>query len=342
MKTGILLINLGTPDAPRTPEVRRYLKQFLSDERVIDIHPLLRWLLLNLIILPIRSPKSAKVYASIWTEEGSPLLVHGKNLRSVLQERFGETPVELAMRYGSPSIEHGMASLRQHECDRVVVVPLFPQYASSSSGSAIQAAYEEASRHWNTPHLTIVPPFFDHPGFLEAFHEVARPIFQEPPEYVLFSFHGVPERHVRKSDDTGCWCLTQPECCSTLRAENRNCYSAQCYRTAQQLAAKLELPPEQWSVAFQSRLGRDPWLKPYTDQVIRELAQSGTTRLAVFCPAFVADCLETIEEIGEEAQETFREAGGETLHLIPSLNAHPAWVSGLEQIIRESLPAAKG
>ncbi len=338
MKTGILLVNLGTPDAPRPPEVRRYLKQFLSDPRVIDINPVLRWLLLNLIILPIRSRKSAKIYQTVWTEAGSPLLVFGQQLQSALQERMGEVPVVLAMRYGNPSIESAMTQLRQAECDRVVMVPLFPQYASSSSGSAIQAVYEEAGRHWNTPHLDVVPPFFDRTEFLQAFAEIGAPYLQERPDHVLFSFHGIPERHVRKSDDTGKWCLSQPDCCATLRPENRNCYSAQCYHTAQRLAALLGLPEGSWSVSFQSRLGRDPWLKPYTDHVIEELGQAGKKRLAVFCPAFVADCLETLEEIGEEALETFQEAGGEHLQLIPSLNAHPAWVSGLEQLVREHLP----
>ena len=339
MKTGILLINLGTPDAPRSPEVRRYLKQFLSDERVLDINPVLRWLLLRLVILPFRSRKSAKAYAKIWTKEGSPLLVHGRRLRDALAERFQAEgiPVTLGMRYGNPSIASAMQELQGQGCDRVVVAPLYPQYASSSVGTALQVIYETAAQFWNTPSLTVVPPFYDRPEFIEAFAEVGRPHLNPAPDHVFFSFHGLPERHLQKSDDSGSWCLQQPNCCEQIRKENRNCYSAQCHHTAQRLAQALEIEPERWSLSFQSRLGRGRWLQPDTPSALEALARSGKHRVVVFCLAFVGDCLETLEEIELRAEAEFRNAGGESLTLVPSLNDHPTWVSGLEALLRSHL-----
>jgi len=335
MKTGILLINLGSPDAPRTAEVRRYLKQFLSDERVLDVNPVLRWLLLRLVILPFRSPKSAKAYAKIWTAEGSPLLVFGKRLQAALAQRFAEagTPVSLGMRYGTPSIPSAMRELREQGCDRVIAVPLYPQYASSSTGTALQVVYETTARLWNTPNLVVIPPFYNRPEFIHAFAEIGRPHLNPAPDHVLFSFHGLPERHVQKSDDSGRWCLQQPDCCAQICEDNRNCYSAQCHHTAQRLAHALELAPERWSLSFQSRLGRDRWLQPDTPSTLNALARSDKHRVVVFCPTFVADCLETLEEIAIRANAEFLDAGGTSLTLVPSLNDHPAWVSGLQSLI---------
>ncbi len=344
MKTGVLLINLGTPDAPQPPEVRRYLKQFLSDDRVLDINRYGRWLLLNLIILPFRSRKSAKAYSRVWTEEGSPLLVHGEKLTAGVQEHLNdlEVPVVLGMRYGNPSVSSAMHKLREQGCDRILVLPLFPQYAASSSGSAIVEAYDAASAlaHWNTPHLEVLPPFYDDERFLNAFAEVGKPYWEQNPDHVLFSFHGLPERHVQKSDTTGEHCLKRPNCCATLCEANRMCYGAHCHHTAVRLAEKLGIPKEKYSITYQSRLGRTPWLQPYTDKVIEELGKKGVKKLVVFCPAFVADCLETIEEIGMEAVEEFKEAGGQELHLVPSLNSHPTWVSGLADMLREHVAGA--
>lgn len=338
-RVGILLVNLGTPDAPQAPEVRRYLREFLSDPRVIDINPVGRWLLLNLIILPTRPKQSAEAYRKVWGVDGSPLLVNGRALRDAVDRRLPELPVELAMRYGNPSIAAGLDRLHAAGCDHLVVLPLFPQYASSSTGSAVEKVYQEAGQRWNTPFITVVPPFYDDLRFVEAFAQVGQPVLDElSPDHVLMSFHGLPERHMVKSDDSGHHCLRNEDCCAKVGDHNRNCYRAQCFATAHALAGRLGLPPDQWSVSFQSRLGRDPWIKPYTDEVLVELAKAGTKRMAVFCPAFVADCLETLEEIGMRAQEDFQAAGGERLELVPSLNAHPAWVDAVIGMLEEALP----
>lgn len=338
-KPGVLLVNLGTPDAPQTPEVRRYLREFLSDPRVIDINPVGRAALLNLIILPLRPRKSAAAYREVWTDEGSPLLVYGKALARGVAERLPEAEVVLAMRYGNPSIQAGLKALSDRGCDELVVMPLFPQYASSSTGSAVEAVYREAGKLWNTPFIRVVPPFYEDPAFVDAFAAVARPILAERSyDHVLFSYHGVPERHVTKSDPTGAHCKVKKDCCATITSANRQCYSAHCYASTRAIASALDLGSDEHSVAFQSRLGRTPWIKPYTDEVVPELAKKGVKNLAVFCPSFVADCLETIEEIGMRAQEDFEKAGGEVLTLIPSLNGTEPWLDGAASLVRRHLP----
>jgi protoporphyrin/coproporphyrin ferrochelatase len=336
-KTGLLLLNLGTPDAPKTAEVRRYLREFLSDPRVLDINAVGRAALLNLIILPTRPSKSAHAYASIWdAKRGSPLMYHSQDLTSGVAAELGaKWHVTLAMRYGNPSIEAGLAEMRSAGVDRIVVLPLFPQYASSSSGSAVARTWELAAKMWNTPALNVVPAFYDDPGFLDAFANVATDAtanFRH--DYLLFSFHGLPERHMVKSDESGNHCLKKADCCHSITDANRNCYSAQSYWTAKEIASRLKLKQGEWSVSFQSRLGRTPWIKPYTDVVLDELAKRGVKRLAVMCPAFVADCLETIEEIGMRAKEQFVAAGGEDLLLVPSLNATPPWVKAVADLAR--------
>ena len=341
-RPGVLLVNLGTPDGPHTAEVRRYLREFLGDPRVLDMNPIGRFLLLNLIILPFRPGRSAEAYQKIWTPEGSPLLVHGRALTAGIAAALPEATVVLAMRYGRPSLAEGLAALRQAGCDRVVVVPLYPQYASSSTGSSLEALYAAAAVANNTPFLQVVPPFYDLPPFLDAFAEQGRQTMAVlAPDHVLFSFHGLPERHVQATDDTGRHCLAVQDCCATLSPANRNCYRAQCFATARGIAARLSLGPEgsRWSVAFQSRMGRTPWIRPFTDERLTELAAGGCKRLAVYCPAFVADCLETLEEIGMRGLESFRQAGGEQLALVPSLNASPAWVLALAGLIRPHLVA---
>lgn len=341
-RTGILLVNLGTPDAPEPQPVRRYLREFLSDPRVIDINPIGRALLLYLVILPFRPRRSAAAYQKIWTDEGSPLLVHGRGLLAALRERFPDHPIELAMRYGKPSIAAAIDRLREQSCDRLIVLPLYPQYAASSTGSTVEQVYRIAAGLWNTPYIHVIPPFYDDPGFLAAFAEVARAKLDAlAPDHVLFSFHGLPERQALASADPKV-CLAGADCCERLVDGNRNCYRAQCFATARGLAAALSLGTEhgldrRWSISFQSRLGRTPWIKPYTDEVIPALAQRGVRKLAVMCPAFVADCLETLEEIGIRAREDFVAAGGQTLELVPSLNVHPRWVTAVEQLVREAL-----
>jgi protoporphyrin/coproporphyrin ferrochelatase len=338
---GLLLINLGTPDAPETGAVRRYLREFLSDPRVLDIHPVGRWLLLHLAILPFRSPKSAHAYRTVWQPEGSPLLVHSRALQAAVAERLGdEYVVELAMRYGNPSLPDAVARLRARGVADFTVLPLYPQEAPSSSGSSLARTYEVLGSGWDVPNVRSVPAFHSHPSFLDAFAEVARPVIADArADYVLFSFHGVPERHVRKTDTSGAHCLSAASCCDVLSDVNRHCYRAQCYSTARGLASRLGLAPGAFSVSFQSRLGRTPWVSPYTDFVLPELAHKGVKRLAVMCPAFVADCLETVEEIGIRAREQFTACGGESLTLVPSLNAHPAWVDTVVRLVRESAAA---
>ena len=339
MKTGILLINLGTPDSPSTQDVRIYLRQLLSCERVIDINPVARWLVLNLLILPFRPRKSAKAYKKIWMDEGSPLLVFSEKLKTALVEEFAEKdiPIELGMQCRKPSLKTAIGKLRGQNCDQIIVLPLYPQYASSSYGAAIEDLYKVVLNDWNIPYLQIIPPFFSDSRFIDAWVKIGLPYIEKKPDHVLFSFHGLPLRHLKKSDYTGNWCKNDYSCCKELIDENRNCYSAQCYQTAKLIAKSLKIEEEKWSVSFQSRLGRDEWVKPYTEPHLKELAERGMKRVVVFCPSFVADCLETIEEIGISAAEHFKEYGGEELKLVPSLNNHPEWVRGLTSIIQQKL-----
>lgn len=334
--TGLLLCNLGTPDDPSPSSVRRYLRQFLSDPRVLDIHPLARWALLNLIILPTRPAKSAAAYRQIWDQRGSPLLAHSQDLAAAVRERMGPGwAVELGMRYQRPSIASAIDKLRAAGADRVVVFPLYPQYSASSTGSSNQEVFRIVSRFWVTPALSFLEPFYQDRGFIDAFAEQGAPILaRERPDHVLMSFHGLPERHMRKADDSGRHCLASDGCCDRMLEVNRNCYRAQCYATARALAGRLALPPGAFSVSFQSRLGRTPWIRPYTDLVLPQLAAAGQRRVVVFCPAFVADCLETLEEIGIRARRDFLAAGGESLTLVPSLNATPRWVEAVVALAR--------
>lgn len=332
-----MLVNLGTPDTSETSDVRRYLRVFLSDPRVIDISPMRRWLLLNLIILPFRPKKSAEAYRKIWTERGSPLLFHGQDLVERVSAVLGEAvPVELGMRYQNPSIRCALARLRDAGVERVVMFPLFPQYSSAAWGSAVEKVFVEANRLWNVPAIQVVPPFYEHPAFIEACASVARPVLAGlKPDRVLMSFHGLPERHCVKSDEShGGHCLSSGTCCDKIVDANRYCYRAQCFATARAIAKCLDLSTDEYEVTFQSRLGRSPWIRPYTDIRVQELAKSGVKRVAVLCPSFVADCLETIEEIGLRARDDFRARGGDDLWLVPSLNSEDFWVDGVVDIMR--------
>jgi ferrochelatase len=320
---GLLLVNLGTPDAPDEDAVRRYLAEFLSDPRVLDINPVARWLLLRLFILPRRPAQSAAAYRKIWGERGSPLLYYSRDLAAAVGAALGpEWRVELGMRYGTPSIAEAVARLGRVD----VAFPLYPQFADSSTGSSLEKIPDGAR---------IVPPFYDDPGTIAAFAAVGRPFVDA--DHVLFSFHGLPERHMRKQHPQHC--LATSDCCAAISQRNMNCYRAQCFATARALRGALGLAAEHTTVCFQSRLGRRPWISPYTDVVVPELAQRGLKRLAVFCPAFVADCLETLEEIGIRARASFLAAGGQELHLVPSLNATPVWVSAVKDLV---LKAAHG
>lgn len=328
-RTGLLLVNLGTPKAPTTEAVREYLLEFLSDPRVIDIPKWARDLLLKYIILPRRSPKSAAAYRSIWMPGGSPLLVHSKRLRENVCALDENLAVYFSMRYGSPSLEKGLAVLTAAGCGRIVVFPLYPQFAESSTGSTIARLRKLAKKMDPKPELLFVPPFYEEPSFIDAFAAVARPVLDSfQPDHVLFSFHGLPERHVKKTDESGAHCLVKKDCCDAIREVNRNCYKAQCYATARALRTTLGLEPDATTVAFQSRLGRTPWIQPFTDVVLDQLGARGVKRLAVMCPAFVADCLETLEEIGIRAKEQFAKHGGELI-LVPSLNSSTPWARAI-------------
>lgn len=333
--TGILLVNTGSSSAPETAETREYLRQFLSDPRIIDIAAWKRWLLVNLIILPFRPAKTAEAYKAVWTDRGSPLLSISEDFAKALGEVLPEMRIEIGMAYGVPSIETGMDKLIATGVDRIVVVPMFPQYASATTGGVVERCSKHAAGMWNTPFLSFLPPYFDDEGYLEAWEAVAAErlaAFQ--PDHVLLSYHGLPERHIFKGDPSGSHCLKVKDCCAVETPANKNCYRRQCMATSRAIIQRLGLEEGKYSLTFQSRLGRDPWLSPATDQTVVALAKSGVKRLAVLSPAFTADCLETLEEIGMQAKESFEEHGGEAFELIPSLNTHPRWVAALADLIK--------
>jgi ferrochelatase len=336
-RIGVLLIQLGTPDSPSPRDVRRYLREFLGDRRVLDMPRVPHWLLLNLVILPFRPRKSAEAYSAIWTERGSPLLLHSRALATAVAERLGEDfRVELGSRYGRPSSREALERLVREDVERVIVLPLFPHYAASSTGSALAHVLDLASEMWNVPELSTVGAFYEHPDYIAALAASARPCLREfKPDHVLFSYHGLPERQVRKSDTSGSHCLSSDDCCAAIGAANRHCYRAQCFATTRALAAALEIDDGRHSISFQSRLGRIPWIRPYTDHVLPELAAQGARRLAVLCPSFVADCLETLEEIGIRARQQWEELGGEDFLLVPCLNSEPRWAETLAGMIRD-------
>ncbi len=346
MRCGVLLVNIGTPDAPRTKEVRKYLRQFLSDPRVLDISPIVRAFVLNLMILPFRSAKSASAYRIIWTDKGSPITVCGEEFTRRIQKRLDEEfpdrfTVKLAMRYGSPSIEQAMDEFQSAGIGTIRVFPLYPQYASATVGSTMEEVFRVASKYWNVPNITTLPLFYDHPRFIKSFADVAREnIDVEEFDHFLFSFHGLPERHIIKSDlSHGKYCLAEKDCCTKIGKINSFCYRAHCYATARLISQELGLSANQYTVSFQSRLGRDPWLKPYTDVLLETLPKRGIKRLAIFSPAFVADCLETIEELGIRGAKDFLAAGGEKCVLVPSLNLHPTWIeTAVDLIVASDLP----
>jgi len=339
-KRALVLVNLGTPDSASVADVRTYLREFLSDPRVLDMNPVGRWLLLNLIILRTRPKESAHAYEKIWTEAGSPLLVYSEGLRDKVQARLGdEVRVALAMRYQNPSIHEVMLGLRDEGYDDFSILPLYPQYASASTGSTVERVLDEVKGWWNTPAIDVIPAFYDDPAFINAFAEVARQRLADfAADLVVLSFHGLPERHCTKSDLTGSHCLASPDCCDAIGSANANCYRAQCFATARALAAALDLGEQDYEVAFQSRMLKDPWIRPYADELIDSLPERGVKRVAVMCPAFVADCLETLEEIGMRAAEDFTAAGGETLILIPSLNDEDIWADAVVTLYRQRRP----
>ncbi|MGZ8544917.1 MAG: ferrochelatase [Flavisolibacter sp.] len=334
-KRAIVLMNLGSPDSTSVKDVKKYLDEFLMDERVIDKPWLFRALLVKGIIIPFRAPKSAKAYQSIWTDKGSPLLVISRELAGALQKEITE-PVTIAMRYGTPSPKNAFDELvKAHpDLEEVVAVPMYPHYAMSSYETAVEYAREQHSKGKYSFKLTTIKPYYDNTEYIHALCESIRPHLEKDYDHILFSYHGVPERHIYKGDITGNHCLKVANCCETPSAAHEFCYRHQCYTTTRIVAERLQLPKEKWSQSFQSRLGRDPWLQPYTAAQLEELPRRSIKKLLVVCPAFVSDCLETLEEIAEEGKEIFLHNGGESFEMIPCLNVHPLWVQAIEKWLR--------
>jgi protoporphyrin/coproporphyrin ferrochelatase len=337
-KIGYLLINLGTPASPQPEDVRVYLDQFLMDPEVIDIPFFIRWMLVKLFILKDRPFQSAAQYKTIWTEKGSPLFYHTRELTDKVARGFaGEAEVEMAMRYGSPSIEKGCESLLKKQVTKIVVCPLYPQYSLAATESSLTAVRQVIQRLRNPVPVESVNAFYAEEPYLEAVARVSRKYLSHHPyDMAVFSFHGVPERQVKKTDKTGSHCLQAKECSLSIVEANANCYRAQCYYTARKVAEKLGIPESHYRVAFQSRLGRTPWIKPYSDELYRELPKLGAKKVVVFCPSFVADCLETLEEVTVRGEEEFRLHGGEKLTLIPSLNSEPDWVQAVVELLKSA------
>lgn len=329
--TGLLLLQLGTPDSTSVDDVRSYLREFLSDPRVLDVPAPVRSFLLNAVILPFRPRRSAEAYEKIWTDEGSPLVIHTESLRDKVQDRLGDAyRVEFGMRYKNPSIESALKALTAAGVERIVVLPLFPQYASASGGSAVAKTLEIAAEQWNVPDITTIGAFYDDPGFIGSAAAIAADqLGGYDADHVLFSYHGLPEKQVEKSDTTGEWCLQLDDCCASINDANRFCYRAQCFATTRALVAELGLDAEKTSTTFQSRLAGQKWIEPYTDKVLPKLYKQGVRKLAILTPSFTADCLETIEEIGIRGRDQWERLGGEDLLLIPCVNATDAWATAV-------------
>ncbi len=338
-KTGVLLVNLGTPDAPTKAAVWRYLRQFLLDARVIDFPWLPRNLLVRGIILPFRTGSSTRLYQQLWTPDGSPLKVYGERLAAGVQQELGNGyVVELAMRYQQPSIEAAIDRLMGQQVQEIVVFPMFPQYASATIGSVHEQVMRVLAKKQVIPGLRFINSYHDYEPMIEVFAENGRQLGIENYDHVLFSYHGLPQRQLRKADTCN-HCLKSADCCQVFSEKNQFCYSAQCHATTAALVKKLGLKKGGYTTCFQSRLGRDPWVQPYTSEVIEERQQHGDKQLLVFCPAFVSDCLETTIEISVEYREEFLEKGGERLDLVPSLNDHPRWVQAVADFIRKESSA---
>jgi len=353
MKRAVVLMNLGSPDSTEVKDVKRYLDEFLMDARVIDKPWPLRALLVKGIIVPFRAPRSAEAYRSIWTKEGSPLIVISEQLKAALAAQI-EEPVAIAMRYGNPSPRAAFDALVKENPDleEVIAIPMYPHYAMSSYETAVVHAQEAHQKGGYAFRLTTVRPYYNDPLYIEALCESMRPWLDRPYDHILFSYHGVPERHIYKGDVTGSHCLKTPGCCDRPSAAHAFCYRHQCWVTTQLVTEKLGIPPEKWGFSFQSRLGRDPWLQPYTARRLEQLPGEGKKHILVVCPAFVSDCLETLEEIAVEGRESFMHHGGETFEAIPCLNVHPLWVgalakwvealrAGRQDMVLEAVPFAK-
>jgi ferrochelatase len=337
--TGVLLVQLGTPDSPKVSDVRRYLTEFLNDPRVIDLPWLGRKLLVNGIIVPFRAPKSAKIYKELWDISNgvSPLITHTENTIEKLRKRFNEEEnitFHYAMRYQNPSMDYVLDTMRKASYDKIIIVPLFPQYASASGGSAMDKAMNIIRKWWVIPEIEVISQFYDHEGYIDAIIDRAKEFNLADYDRIMFSYHGLPDRHVDKVYDDGL-CEDQP-CELEVNKHNKFCYKATCYATTRLIAEKMGLKEEDYTVSFQSRLTKK-WLKPFSDEVIEQWGKEGAKKVLVFSPAFVADCLETLIEIGDEYQEDFEKVGGEKVQLVPSTNDHPRFVDCLEDLVRERM-----
>lgn len=331
-KSAVLLLNLGSPASTKVEDVRTYLNEFLMDERVIDIPKIPRAIVVKGLILPKRPKDSAEAYSKIWTDEGSPLIVTSLKTQELVQEKVS-TPVELAMRYGNPSIPEIVKKIADQGIENLFIIPLYPQYAMSSYETVevrVKQCLKELAPHIKTKTLQ---PFYNDPEYIDALVESATPYLDKGYDKLLFSFHGIPERHLRKSDPSHAHCLAKPDCCETCNPAHATCYRHQCFEATRLFVEKAGIPKEKYSVSFQSRLGRDPWLTPYTDYELERFGKEGIGKLLVICPAFVADCLETLEEISMEGKEEFMEAGGKEFEQIPCLNTHPKWIDYLSKKI---------
>lgn len=336
-KRAVLLVNLGSPDSTAVPDVRRYLNEFLGDERVIDIKP--RWLgklIVHGLICPLRAPKSAVAYREIWTDEGSPLIIISQQVRDKLNAVTGpDVPIYLAMRYGNPSIPDTIAKIKADGIDEVLLFPQYPHYAMSSWETVTAKVYADAARIAPGLKVDLVQPFYEDADYIDALYAVTKPyIDKNPDDFVLFSYHGIPERHLRKADASKAHCTLVNDCCNTCSPAHAMCYRAQVTKTTQALTRRAGLPDDQWSISFQSRLSGEPWLKPYTDKELEHFPTIGRKRLLVITPAFVADCLETLEEIAGEGREEFLKFGGETFQHIPCLNDQQPYIDFLANRVR--------
>jgi ferrochelatase len=336
MKRGIILMNLGSPDSTELKDVKRYLDEFLMDKRVIDYPYLFRLLLVRGIIVPFRAPKSAKAYKSIWTKDGSPLIVLTKQLQQALTQQLSE-PVVVAMRYGNPTPATAYNKLLKESpnLEEVVLMPLYPHYAMSSYETAVEYMKEVYQKKGYRFRLTTIKPYYNNVDYIHALSDSIRSHLHSDYDKLLFSYHGVPERHILKGDVTGNHCLQNPDCCENPSPAHAFCYRHQCFRTTELVTAALQIPQSKFELSFQSRLGRDKWLTPYTAQRLSELPKEGVQKLLVVCPAFVSDCLETLEEIAEQGRETFMHAGGKSFTMIPCLNTHPLWVNTIAKWVMQ-------
>ena len=335
-KPAVLLLNLGSPDSPSVPDVRRYLREFLGDERVIDrpANGLLRWILVNGLIIPLRAAKSAHAYSSVWTAGGSPLIATSRRTQQKLQQRV-DLPVELAMNYGNPSIPDVLHKLANAGIDHLLLFPQYPHYAMSSWETVVAKVYRQAAKIAPDLHIECVQPYFADDDYIAALVESARPYLAKPHDHLLFSYHGIPVRHLTEADTSHAHCQVAPDCCNTCSPVHSTCYKAQVTRTTHAFARHARLDPAKWSMSFQSRLVGEPWISPYTDYEFERLPKAGKKRLLVITPAFVTDCLETLEEIRMRGAEDFKAAGGESFEHIPCLNDQPVWIDSLERRVNQ-------